>query len=49
MQAIVAHLLDLEVWNDPAPGDNWKEMLTEGDYKETLAAPQHADRTSARQ
>ena len=33
-----AHLLDLEAWNDLVRGVNWKEMLTEGDDKETLAA-----------
>ena len=33
-----AHLLDLEAWNDLVPGVNWKEMLREGDDKETLAA-----------
>jgi putative transposase len=32
------HLLDLEAWNDLVRGVNWKEMLTEGDDKETLAA-----------
>jgi putative transposase len=32
------HLLDLEAWNDLVPGVNWKEMLREGDDKETLAA-----------
>jgi len=31
-------LLDLEAWNDLVPGVNWKEMLTEVDNKETLAA-----------
>jgi len=33
-----AHLLDLEAWNDLVPGVNWKEVLTGGDDKETLAA-----------
>ena len=33
-----AHLLDLEARNDLVPGVNWKEMLKEGDDKETLAA-----------
>ena len=33
-----AHLLDLEAWNDLVSGVNWKEMLTHGDDKETLAA-----------
>ena len=31
-------MLDLEAWNDLVPGVNWKEMLKEGDDKETLAA-----------
>ena len=31
-------MLDLETWNDLIPGTNWKEMLTEGDDQETLAA-----------
>jgi hypothetical protein len=31
-------LLDLEAWNDLVAGVNWKEMLKEGDDKETLAA-----------
>jgi hypothetical protein len=31
-------LLDLEDWNDLVPGVNWKEMLTDGDDKETVAA-----------
>jgi hypothetical protein len=30
--------LHLEAWNDLVPGVNWKEMLTEGDDKETVAA-----------
>jgi putative transposase len=34
-----AHLLlDPEAWNDLVPGVNWKEMLRDGDDKETLAA-----------
>jgi putative transposase len=33
-----AHVLDLETWNDLVPGVNWKETLTNGDDKETLAA-----------
>jgi len=33
-----AHLLDLEAWNDLVHGVNWKEILREGDDKETLAA-----------
>jgi putative transposase len=32
-------LLDLEAWNDSVSGVNWKEMLADGDDKETLAAP----------
>ena len=31
-------MLDLETWNDLVPGVNWKETLTNGDDKETLAA-----------
>jgi len=31
-------LLDLEAWNDLVPGVNWKEMLRDGDDKDTLAA-----------
>jgi len=34
-----AHLLDLEARNDLVRGVNWKEVLTDGDDKETLAAP----------
>jgi hypothetical protein len=30
--------LHLEAWNDLVPGVNWKEMLKDGDDKETLAA-----------
>jgi hypothetical protein len=33
-----AHVLDLEAWNDLVPGVNWKEMLTDADDKEILAA-----------
>ena len=32
------HLLDMEAWNDLVPGINWKEMLTEGDDKDAVAA-----------
>ena len=31
-------MLDLEAWNDLVRGVNWKEMLRDGDDKETLAA-----------
>jgi putative transposase len=31
-------MLDLEAWNDLVAGVNWKEMLTDADDKETLAA-----------
>ena len=31
-------MLDLKAWNDLDPGVNWKEMLTDGDDKKTLAA-----------
>jgi len=30
--------LYLEAWNDLVPGVNWKEMVTDADDKETLAA-----------
>jgi len=31
-------MLDLEAWNDLVPGINWKEMFTDGDDNEPLAA-----------
>jgi putative transposase len=33
-----AHVLDLKAWNRLVPSINWKETLTDGDDKETLAA-----------
>ena len=33
----MAHLLDMKTWNDLISGTNWKEMLTTGDEKESIA------------